>query len=107
MKRRYSTLLLIILVAGCCPPSVSMHPDATRMERAELFFGRSLADGSEINDAAWQAFVDDTITPRFPDGFTVLDGAGQWRDASGKISHERSKILLILCARDIATIRKL
>jgi hypothetical protein len=71
-----------------------------------LFFGLS-KPGGEISEAQWQAFVDDTITPRFPDGLTILDGAGQWKDAKGNISHERSKILLILHERDPGTLKKL
>ncbi|MFI9829948.1 DUF3574 domain-containing protein [Streptomyces sp. NPDC051913] len=29
-------------------------------------------------------FVDKEVTPDFPDGLTVQNGRGQWRDASGK-----------------------
>ena len=36
------------------------------------------------------------MTPRFPDGFTVFDTRGQWRDPGGqKISRERSKVVTI------------
>lgn len=41
------------------------------------------------------------ITPQFPDGFTVLDGDGQWLDqASGRLVHEKSKILLVAADPD-------
>lgn len=39
---------------------------------------------------------EDTVTPRFPDGLTVLDGQCQWRDPEGVILKERSKLLVIL-----------
>ena len=29
-------------------------------------------------DSEWQDFLATSVTPRFPDGFTVLDGHGQW-----------------------------
>jgi hypothetical protein len=35
------------------------------------------------------------VTPAFPDGLTVLDGAGQWRSRDGRIARERSKILVV------------
>ena len=36
------------------------------------------------------------MTPRFPDGFTVIDAKGQWRAPGGqKISSERSKVVMI------------
>ena len=39
-------------------------------------------------------FLDAEVTPRFPDGFTVLDARGQWRDG-GSIVREPSKVLVI------------
>ena len=42
----------------------------------------------------------ETVTPRFPDGLTVLDAQGQWRDSDGLIQQERSKLLVILAPPD-------
>src|SRR5262245_38380771 len=64
---------------------------------AELIFGRSVAGRLEVSDEQWVKFVDDEITPRFPDGLTVFDAAGQWWDkANNKIIREPSKIVLIV-----------
>ena len=49
---------------------------------------------------AWDAFLRDTVTPRFPDGLTVLDAHGQWRDSEGAVQSERSKVLVILVPAD-------
>ena len=49
-----------------------------------------------VDDAAWDAFLGDTVTPRFPDGLTVLEARGHWRDSEGSIQKERSKLLIIL-----------
>ena len=49
-----------------------------------------------MNDAAWDTFLEEAITPRFPDGLTVLDAQGQWRGSDGQIQKERSKLLVIL-----------
>jgi len=35
------------------------------------------------------------VTPAFPDGLTVLDGAGQWRGRDGAVARERSKVLVV------------
>jgi hypothetical protein len=83
-------------VAGCalstCPGS-----GAAPALVVELLFGRSLHGGGEVTDAQWRDFLADTVTPRFPDGLTALDGAGQWRmPESGRIESERSKVLLIV-----------
>ena len=45
--------------------------------------------------AQWNAFLTREVTPRFPDGLTVLDGYGQWKAPNGKISAERSRVLLL------------
>ena len=49
-----------------------------------------------MSDEDWRAFLADTITPRFPDGLSVFDAAGQWQDTEGAIVRERSKMVLIL-----------
>jgi hypothetical protein len=42
-------------------------------------------------------FVDREISPRFPDGLTVLDAKGEWRDTATKtIVHEPSKVVEIV-----------
>jgi len=58
---------------------------------ADLLFGRS-----HLSEASWARFLATEVTPRFPDGFTVIDANGQWRKPGGhKISRERSKLLMI------------
>ena len=42
-----------------------------------LFMGRGDGDREVVSDAEWDAFLADTITPRFPDGLSVFDVAGQ------------------------------
>ncbi len=66
----------------------------------QLFMGRSGPDGDIVDDAEWDAFLADAVTPRFPDGLTVLDGNGQWRGTDGQIQREESKILIILTPID-------
>lgn len=54
-----------------------------------------------MSDAAWRHFVAREITPRFPDGVTVTNATGQWRDsASGKMVREPSKrVEIVLLGR--------
>jgi hypothetical protein len=67
---------------------------------AELFFGRSIKGRAPLTDAEWDAFAADTVTPNFPDGFTVFDGDGQWQNPqTGTIGRERTKILLVAAKR--------
>jgi hypothetical protein len=64
--------------------------------RTELFFGSAKSDGSEVTTEEFQQFLDDEITPRFPDGLTLLMGLGQFRGSSGVIIQERSMLLILL-----------
>ena len=70
--------------------------------QTELYFGRSLpgGDGAVVTDEQWTDFLDTEVTPRFPDGLTVLDGYGQFLNASGAIAQEDSTVLIILYPMD-------
>jgi hypothetical protein len=64
--------------------------------RTELFFGTEKPDGSEVTSKEWKKFLNLEITPRFPDGLTVLTGTGQFRLSSGEIIKETSRVLILL-----------
>jgi hypothetical protein len=64
--------------------------------RTELFFGRSIPGGGMVSDEAWENFLGEVVTPLFPDGFTVLTGRGQYREANGTIAKEPSHVLVFL-----------
>ena len=68
---------------------------------AELFFGRHREGRLAVSDAAWADFLATVVTPQFPDGLTVFDGYGQWRNpATGVIGRSPSvKIVLIAVPR--------
>lgn len=65
------------------------------MRRIELVFGLSRRDLLDLDETQWLAFIDRDVTPRFPKGLTVIAGQGQWRNSSGIIIREPSRILLI------------
>ena len=101
MYRAIFTALLMAFLTGCAmpgetvPPSACLLPAQKPMLVAELFFGRNIPVRAPVSEAEWAGFVAQVITPNFPDGFTVFDGAGQWRDPqSGVIAREPPKILL-------------
>jgi hypothetical protein len=64
---------------------------------AELMFGRKIGDRIGVSEAAWRRFMAREIAPRFPDGLTVFDARGLWRDRStNKLVREPSKVVHIL-----------
>ena len=92
---RRSLLALPLLLAGCAAPP-ACPPGMREATEASLFFGRSRAGMEVVSDADWTGFLAQVVTPRFPDGLTVLDAAGQWRDRTGRIDRERAKLLLLV-----------
>ena len=63
------------------------------MAKVELYLG---AAGSA---AAWRRFLAEVVTPRFPDGLTVLEGRGQWRGPHG-LAREPTRILVVFYRPD-------
>ena len=89
--------MVIMAVAACSETDAPACPDgADEWVRYELFMGRSSQQVEVVDDEAWDAFLDDTVTPRFPDGLSVFDARGQWRGSDGLVQKERSKLLVIL-----------
>ncbi len=86
--------LAVLLLAGCATPP-PCPPGLGPATVAEAFFGRNQAGREVVSDADWARFLEDSVTPAFPDGLTVLDGAGQWRGRDGRIARERSKVLVV------------
>jgi hypothetical protein len=105
-----SSLLALAAAAGALAATAFRPAAATSMAqcgvgdtalvRDILYFGRNTPGGAELSDSAWQQYVDDVLTTRFPAGLTIWDAAGQWRGASGKVERERSKVLTLLHAGD-------
>ena len=87
----------VVTTAACAEADRPACAEGTeQFVKYELFMGRSNQSGEVVDDAAWAKFLEDTVTPRFPDGLTVLDSQGQWRDSEGLVQKERSKLLVIL-----------
>ena len=85
-----------VLPQACVPPAESMVA-------AELVFGRKIGNRVGVSDAAFAAFLAREVSPRFPDGLTVVDAQGQWRDPDrGAIVREPSKVVLLTFREDAA-----
>jgi hypothetical protein len=67
--------------------------------RTELYFGTSKPHG-QVSDMDFEGFVDSIVTPRFPDGLTLLTGYGQFRNSKGVIEQEKSHVLVLLYPPD-------
>jgi hypothetical protein len=69
--------------------------NGSALRRVELVFGLSRKGRSDVSETEWSDFLAREITPRFPDGLTVLAANGQWRGPGGTIVREPARLLLV------------
>ena len=91
----FLALVLMMAPAGQAWAQADCPAGEHRAITAQLFFGRLEAGGS-VSDADWRTFLDEVVTPAFPDGFSDWDADGQWRNSKGAIVKEPSKVLLVV-----------
>ncbi len=96
---------MLALASAAHAQEASCAAPAKPMLRAEIYFGRNIGGHLGVGERQWARFVARELTPRFPDGLTVIDGQGQWRGPLGSIVHEPSKIVIVLGA-DAALLRE-
>jgi hypothetical protein len=98
--------LALLPCAGMAESEPAIAPScrdgAKLMARLELVLGARTPRGI-VGPRAWARFLATEITPRFPDGLTVLDGYGQWRNRSRGVDRERSRLVLIWYEPDAAS----
>ncbi len=102
MSRRTCLALAAVgalaLASGCASGGrPHCAPGQQAMLSEALYFGTSKPDGT-VGPADWQAFLDEVVTPRFPQGFSVWRAAGQWKSEAGSIVSEASYVLNIVHA---------
>jgi hypothetical protein len=97
-RRLFFTLLAAPTLFVSALPAADHRPAAASAEvwaRTELYFGTNKPDSTEVTDTQFQNFIDNEVTPRFPDGLTLLTGNGQFRNSAGVLIREKSHILIL------------
>jgi hypothetical protein len=92
-----------LALAACAP----LHPSACSPGEQPsihdlLYFGTTKPSGVVTADE-WADFLRTTVTPRFPQGLTVLPASGQWRTPGGAIITEGTQVLSLIHPSDAAT----
>jgi hypothetical protein len=106
--------LALLAIAAACAAPPAVPPDCATagrgapMLQASLLLGRGIEGRAPVSRAEWEEFAATEVTPRFPDGFTVLDGRGQWRNPdTGALAREDSLVVLVVAAPGPETTRRL
>lgn len=95
-------LLLFGVFSGCCTLAPA---DFAEFRRTDLYFGRDIPDPPDaavdrrVDDAAWNAFVDEQIVPHFA-GVTVHAAEGRWFDGETVIREDSVVVTLMYPAQE-------
>jgi hypothetical protein len=98
---RILLLLLLSIPPAAAGVPITQRPAVTitaadRYWRTELYFGLGKQDGTVASEDEWQRFLAEEVMPRFPEGLTIIDARGQYRNFAGKIVREPSRVLIVL-----------
>lgn len=102
-------MLLSLQLAACATVSAPSAPATLRGGAAHpaqtqgwvdtrLYFGLGPADRPDqgVSESQWRDFLDKEVTPRFPDGLSVIDVYGQWQGKQeSRPERLHSKLLVI------------
>jgi hypothetical protein len=76
---------------------VSGSDATTSWMRTELYYGAGRLPADGTPDQRWEDYINNVVTPRFPEGLTLLEGTGQWRvKPDEKPRRNRSRILILV-----------
>jgi hypothetical protein len=90
-------LTAVLMLGACATTHASRCPvGQEQAQTAQLFLGQNVGGKATISDAAFRRYIEEELTPRFPDGLTVLDGGSQWRGEENRLIREASKVVLIV-----------
>ena len=88
-------LIPILGLAGCASqPKLACPAGQSELRTAQIFLAAKTP--AKISDNDLRRFVDAEVTPRFPDGVTVVDGGGQWKGDDNRMIREAAKVVLIV-----------
>ncbi|KYC43766.1 hypothetical protein WA1_00960 [Scytonema hofmannii PCC 7110] len=78
------------------PQTPTQNSSEKILTKDELYFGLSKPDGKMVSEVEWQLFLRRVITPRVPEGLTVMDAYGQYLNSSGKLTKEKTKLIILI-----------
>lgn len=102
MKAFLALALAALALAGCASlAGPDCGPGEERAVNELLYFGTA-RPGGVVTPPEWTQFLAEAVTPRFPQGLTAWDAAGQWRGADGAITREATHVLSVVHPDDAA-----
>jgi len=94
-------IALLIMNKPVLAQGIACSDPQRPMLEIDLLFGRNIGGALGVSEDEWSDFVAKEISPRFPQGLSVDDAVGQWRDRdTDAIVKEPSKDVQIIVPQD-------
>lgn len=104
---RAAALVILFALAGCAgTPSC---PIGAPSQLVQLYFGRSIPGGGQVGAEDWRRFEEGTLAAAFPDGFTVTEARGRWRDPVANVVVDEPSVVVTVAlppAGDPSTVKR-
>jgi hypothetical protein len=94
MKGLGAAILTLALASCATQPKLACPAGQSELRTAQLFLGAK--PPAKVSDNDIRKFVDAEVTPRFPEGVTLVDGGGQWRGDENRMIREAAKVVMIV-----------
>ncbi|HES76154.1 MAG TPA: DUF3574 domain-containing protein [bacterium] len=83
-------------LSACAPIIASSCPIGQQAAVQDLLYFGTDKPIEHVTPEDWNQFLGETVTPRFPEGFTTWQASGQWNSSSGTIIREPSHVLSLV-----------
>ncbi len=100
--RKAMAVCAAMLLGGCASLSGAAAPTpacaiGAPMIETMLFLGMDKPDGAEVSVTEFAHFIEEVVTPRWKEGYTILEAAGLWYSEQRRMTdRESTRILLRL-----------
>lgn len=95
--RSFILMMLTATLCACASIGTDRACNGATQVETRLYLGLSQPGGPNVSASAFARFLKSEVTPRLPEGYTLLEGQGVWReDRSGKTISEPSRVLIHL-----------
>jgi len=91
--------LAALMLAGCArqPGELASNcSTSSQKPTAELLFGRVAQGAPSVSESEFRRFLTREVSPRFPDGLTVVNARGRWTPPAGSAIGEQPKLVMIV-----------
>lgn len=110
--RRFAAACLlsvgVLATAAALPARAQDGAGEISAVQTTLYFGLKTADGRGVSEQQWARFLAEVVTPRFPQGLTVVTAYGQGTNpGADAVIAEMTKVLIVVHPDDAANAAKI